>query len=58
MTYLVEVATYEWGNRKAEYRISASNPSTAAARALRQYQKEKVAGKHRVGTWHIRVTKV
>lgn len=56
--YLVKVINYEYGERSREYRIEATNPATAAARAFRQAKKEKIFGRHRLKEWTIKITKI
>lgn len=56
--YLVKIVSWEFGERGGEYRIEASNPATAAARAFRQAKKDKVFGRHRLKEWTIKIKKI
>lgn len=56
--YLVKISNWEYGERSREYRIEASNPATAAARAFRQAKKDGVFGKRRLKEWTIKITKI
>lgn len=58
MAYIVKITNWEYGQREREYRIEASNPGTAAARAMRKLKKEKAFGRHRLSEWTIKVTKI
>jgi len=56
--YIVKITNWEYGLREREYRIAASNPGTAIARAMRQLKKEKAFGRHRLTTYTIKITKI
>lgn len=56
--FLVTVGNFEWGIRKHEYTIEASNEATAAARAIRLFKKEKRAGRHRLREINANIIKV
>ncbi len=58
MLFLVNVLSYEYGERGKEYRIEASSAATAIARAFRAAKKEKVFGKHRLTEWTIKIKKL
>jgi hypothetical protein len=58
MQFLVKITSHEYGTREKEYRVEASNPATAGARAFRNAKAEKIFGKHRLTEWHIKIKKV
>jgi len=58
MTFLIKVSSWEFGERSKEYRVEASNPATATARAFRLAKKEKIFGKHRLTEWTIKIKKI
>lgn len=56
--FLVRVTNHEFGPREVEYRIEATFPHTAAARALKKALKEKVFGRRRLVEWNIKIIKL